>query len=226
MKNIHLALSAIVLMAAVVVLSGCISSIFNAGNVPIAASGDNLTPVYGPDNGSSGEGWTMNGAIVDFMGMGDPIPAFKTFNNQYMYKNVGLTPNMVIEFDAYIQNQGDQLGTFYFLCDSTGKGSGVTLEGRQNYHSTSFINTYNWTAWGYSDNSEFTVPAEQWVHVKIDLADSTGDLYINYTDNKNNHYTFSQKGWTFDNEGGYVGFNGNGGSSHAVWWDNLVIYRK
>lgn len=235
-RNITIALLVVTLLIIAIMSSGCLSDIKQPGGATSQGSPDRGLNVYGLDDGSSGEGWTMNGASIDLRGMGNPLPAFKTNANQYMYKNIGLAPNMIVEFDAYISSQtsntrymnykGDTLGDFYFLCDNTGKGNAVTLEGRQDYHSTSFIRTYNWTTWSYSDDSEFTVPTDQWVHVKIVLGDSTADLNVSYTDNKGNQWTFSQNNWAFDNKGGYVGFNGNGGSEHTVWWDNLIVYEK
>lgn len=223
-------------MIIAIVSCGCSSDTKQPGIATSQGSTDRGQNVYGLDDGSSDEGWTMNGASIDLNGMGNPLPAFKTNERQYMYKNIGLAPNMIVEFDAYISSEtanagylnykGDNLGDFYFLCDKTGNGNAVTLEGRQDYHSTSFIPTYNWTTWSYSDNSEFTIPSDQWVHVKIALGDSTADLDISYTDNKGNHWTFSQNNWAFNNKGGYIGFNGNAGSEHTVWWDNLIIYKK
>ena len=219
-KNTNFILFTVLLIVIIITLSGCISCINGT-----TRSGQSKQIVYGPDDGSSSSRWTAEGASID-MGMGDPTPSFKTTNDQYMYKNVGLAPNMVIEFDAYINNHRDQLGDFSFLCDGTGKGNALVLEGRQDYHATSLTHTYNWTARIPSDDTGFTTPTEQWVHVKIVLGSTTGDLYINYTDNKGNQCSFSQKNWAFDNNGGYLGFDGNAGMPHTVWWDNLVVYRQ
>jgi|GEM_PF-4593451 len=174
------------------------------------ASNANATFDFFSD-GSSLDGWVNNGAIVD-SAVGCPAPSLKASGGKYAYKNVGLDPNRVLEFDGYIIPGTTPLCNLYFLVDSSGAGQMFRLEGRSAY-SSGFASTTSWTSWS-APSGYGAVSIGVFHKVKIVIKATTAYGYID--DAFLGQYTFA-------NNGGYIAIHGDAGIVTGGEYDNIRV---
>ena len=80
------------------------------------------------DSGNVVGNWTIAGTAGQTAAQGLPQPSYyaASSSGSYMYKNISLTPNKIIEYNS----RSDGLGNLFFLTNSAGAGQHMRLETR------------------------------------------------------------------------------------------------
>ena len=114
------------------------------------------------DQGSQINNWITSGVSGQITTIGDPAPSYyaNSVNGDYMYKNINLSPNELLTFNA----NTSALGDFYFLTNSSGAGQMY----RTGYQSGwfGFATTSSWTSWS-SPSGTSPISTNTWYKYQI-----------------------------------------------------------
>ncbi len=170
------------------------------------------------DDGSNRSGWTVSGAYQNIT-VGYIPPSYDTpFSsvNNYMFKNVGLKPNNIVEYNQRLASSGRAIGDFFFLVNNNGTGQAFNFDtntgtgDHSNWYTTS-----SWNGWSVGSDTGFSPALNTWYKLKLTLTGTAAQININGTD-----YTPT---FTFSNNGGNIGLISDGGTAHDSYWDNIRI---
>jgi hypothetical protein len=194
------------------------------GNPQATSQANASATFYYYDDGSLYSTWTQGTyACTQDTSNGNPAPSYKcpSGSGYYMYKNINLTPNMIVVFSV----KTNALGNFYFLVNSAGAGQMYRIDTRSKYYS-GFATTSSWTSWN-SPSSGPTLSANTWYKFTIVIGSTSASLYyLQGTDISPQTGTFGTLigSYTITNNGGYIGLVGdNYGTSYSTWWDNIIV---
>ena len=157
--------------------------------------------------------WTTNGNAGQTFTQGLPSPSYyaASTNGYYMYKNIGLTNNKIVDFNV----RSDGLGNFYFLVNSAGSGQHFRAETRAG-NSAGVGSATSWTSWSIPSQSCANIATNTWYNFSLVIGSTTSQAYINGVT--------CGGPYTFANNGGYIGLIGDGlGGSFTTWWDNIRV---
>ena len=104
------------------------------------------------DSGNDVGTWTVVNTAGQTSAQGLPQPSYYAVstNGHYMYKNIGLTTNRIIEYNS----RSDGLGNLFFLTNSAGNGQHMRLETRSS-NSAGMGSATGWTSWSCSFSNLF-----------------------------------------------------------------------
>ncbi|MHB9019530.1 MAG: DUF2341 domain-containing protein [Minisyncoccota bacterium] len=180
--------------------------------IPASQSNGINTFVYW-DDGSNTDNWIKTASADRDATLGNPIFSYKTPASNYMYKNIGLTTNSIIEYDVYSSG----LGHFDFLINAAGQGQGFDFDTRPDKSNWYITNSF--TSWTVSTNTGFGPIVNTWYRMKLILNGSTASAA--YSTDKGSTFTNLAATFNFTNYGGAIGLNGDGvGQTN---WDNIRV---
>jgi hypothetical protein len=126
------------------------------------------------DTGNEIDEWILSGNAGQSTTVGNPAPSYYSYPKAYMYRNIGLVANSIIEVDMETDSSISQVVVldFPFLVNANGYGQHFRLESRTGYISGFSWKTdwfpYNWGA-PVSGN---TYSANKWYKIKIAMDDT------------------------------------------------------
>ena len=164
------------------------------------------------DSGSQLSNWTVVGTSGQTNAQGMPIPSYyaASASGNYMYRDISLTTNRILEFNV----MSDGLGNFYFLTNSTGVGQHFRAETRA-ANNAGLASATSWTSWAAPTGCS-NLATNTWYTVRLVISSTTAQAYINGL--------ACGGAYTFVNSGGYIGLVGDAlGVSYTTWWDNLRV---
>jgi len=166
------------------------------------------------DSGDQTSSWTSQGTSGQDASLGNPAPSYKAAGSSgsYMARNIGLVPNRILEYDVY----SSVLGNTYFLVNSSGAGQYLRIETRTG-SSCGIGATSSWTSWSPPSQTCAKVAANTWHKFKLVLDSTTAKAYIN-----DNICGEGNGGYTFSNNGGFIGLVGDAGGGQTNW-DNFRV---
>jgi hypothetical protein len=176
------------------------------------------------DQGDKFSTWTQGTySCINDTSDGNPPPSYKAPSGRgyYMYKDIGLAPNMALIFN--VKSTG--LGNLFFLVDSSGKGQMYRLETRGGSNYSGFATTTSWTSWDYP-RSGFYALVNEWYKLVIAITSPTSaDLYYSQTTDRSPANFGTKLGtFTITNNGSIIGLVGDAlGTSYYTWWDNIIV---
>jgi parallel beta-helix repeat protein len=195
---------------------------------PTATSESNASATfYYYDDGSLFSTWTQGTyACINDFSEGNPPPSYKCPSalGYYMYKDINLTPNMVVFYNV----KTDEIGDFYFLVNSTGAGqmcrAGISF-------SIGFAETSNWTSWGSPSTGEILYKGRgYWYRFAIVIEQTSASLYYSSRGDTQvspaiETFINRMRGtYAITNNGGYIGLVGDAFSEYSyTWWDNIIV---
>ncbi|MGB9561510.1 MAG: DUF2341 domain-containing protein, partial [bacterium] len=207
------------------------STIYMYYGNPSASSESNGTNVFVYyDTGNLG-GWTISGTAYQDNSDGYPAPSYKvqSTSGSYMYKNINLTPNSIIEFHT----KTTDLGNFCFFVNSGGYGQMARLGTGSNNGWQGLVGINNWTQWGCPANQGvIAISSGVWYKVKIIITTNIAYMYINDIALPTGSTTWSYNcpglnaagNIAFINNGGIIALHGDGHGSYSyTWWDNILV---
>ena len=183
-----------------------LNAVYNILNAPLTLSTDSLSS------------WTISDAadVRISAANGNPLNCIETDGGGYAYIDTGITNwnNKKISFDVFIKSGTNQLGNFYFACNSSGSGQHARLEARATEKS-GFSSTTSWTVWA-AEATGGNTGADSWLPVEIEI-NGSGQATLKISGS-----TF-QSGYSITNNGGYVGVHGDSSVVSGCRFDNIVI---
>ncbi len=173
------------------------------------------------DQGSQINNWITSGSSGQNTATGDPAPSYyaNSSNGDYMYKNINLTSNELLTFDA----NTNALGDFYFLTNSSGAGQMYRTGISSGWFG--FATTNSWTSWTAPTGTS-PISANTWNKYQIAITSPTSaTLYYKLTSGDSPLINGTLLGtYTISNNGGYIGLVGDAaGSSNITYWDNIIV---
>ncbi len=165
------------------------------------------------DSGDQLASWSLVGTTGQSAVQGMPAPSYyaTSVNGNYLYRNVSLAINSVVEFNV----RSDGLGNFYFLANSAGAGQHFRAETRAG-NNAGIGAAASWTSWSVPSQTCSNLATNTWYSFKLIILSTTAQAYINNT--------VCGSAYTFTNNGPYIGLIGDAlGASYTTWWDNLRI---
>ncbi len=171
------------------------------------------------DQGNSISNWVQVGSAGQITSIGDPSPSYYTnsIKGDYMYENIGLTPNEAVIFNG----NTTALGDFYFLTNSTGAGQMYRFGISAGWFG--FATTNSWTSWNSPGGSGLL--SNTWYKFEIAITSSTSaSLYYKQTTGDSpliNGTLLSTN--TIINDGGYIGLIGDAAGTGITYWDNIIV---
>jgi len=206
-------------------LSSASATIYIYYGNPNATSLSNADAVFNYfDQGDKFYAWTQGSySCTNDLSDGNPSPSYKapSGSGYYMYKDVGLAPNMAIIFN--VKTTG--LGNLFFLANSSGKGQMYRLDTRESPYSSGFAPAASWTSW-YEPSFGFKALVNVWYKLVIVITSSTSaDLYYSQTTDRSPANFGTKLGtFTITNDGSIIGLVGDAlGTSYYTWWDNIIV---
>jgi len=165
------------------------------------------------DSGDNVGSWTIVNSAGQTSAQGLPQPSYYAVstNGNYMYKNIGLTTNRIIEYNS----RSDGLGNLFFLTNSAGSGQHMRLETRSG-SSTGIGSATAWTSWAAPSQTCSNLATNTWFNFRLVIDSTTAQSYVNDV--------ACGGSYTFSNNGEYIGFVGDAlGGAYTTWWDNLRV---
>ena len=126
------------------------------------------------DTGNEIDKWTTSGSAGQSTTVGNPAPSYYSYPKAYMYRNIGLVANSIIEVDMETDSSISKVVVldFPFLVNANGYGQHFRLESR-----TRDISGFSWKTdwfpynWG-APVSGNTYSANKWYKIKIAIDDT------------------------------------------------------
>ncbi len=165
------------------------------------------------DSGNQIPNWSAVNAAGQNATFGSSAPSYYAVsqNGNYLYRNINLTTNRIVDFNVY----SNGLGNFYFLANSTGAGQHFRAETRAGNNAGVGI-AASWTSWSVPSQTCANIAANTWYNFSLVIGASTTQAYINNA--------ACGGAYTFTNNGPYIGLIGDGlGASYTTWWDNIRV---
>jgi len=175
------------------------------------SNGTNVFDYY--DDGNYLPNWTIAGTAGQTSAQGLPTPSYyaASVNGNYMYRNVSLTANKILDFNV----RSDGLGGLFFLTDSTGAGQHFRAETRAG-NNAGVGPAASWISWSVPSQTCAVISTNTWYNFSLVIGSSTSQAYINGA--------ACGGAYTFTNNGPYIGLVGDAlGGTYTTWWDNLRV---
>ncbi|NTV23351.1 MAG: DUF2341 domain-containing protein, partial [Nanoarchaeota archaeon] len=180
---------------------------------PQAANVSNGTRTFDYfDQGDQTSSWTLVGTSGQSGTQGNPVPSYyaASVNGNYMYRNIGLTSQRIVEYNV----RSDGLGNFYYLVSAAGAGQHFRMETRGG-SSAGVASAATWTSWS-APTACSNLATNTWYSFRLAIGSTTSQAYINDV--------ACGGAYTFANNGGYIGLVGDGlGAGYTTWLDNILV---